>query len=282
LISPLAPVENNPLAALEEAELIRLSSPKPGVADLSLSSLLEDFERMNFGCNNGGSQRKACGRKAFIASSEKKDNPDQIFIQPRNKKDADKVFLHRPNSGKDRVPTSLPEEGKQDEAKNAESPISMLSPNAEAIQSTEQRNCFPDIDDAKTDLISRIPMHQISNSKRRTRLISLSELRELATKPSFEVGPSDLKPKSKSSFSPIPMALSAVDPQPAAASQITIASFSNPEASTSTPTVDIDDLEGLILGARSTSSREWWKVPVHKTKYPYGTNFANEKVILKC
>jgi hypothetical protein len=122
-------------------------------------------------------------------------------------------------------------------------------------------------------------MYQILNSKPRTRLISLSELRELAAKPSFEGGPSDLKPKSKSSFSPIPTAPSAVDHQLAAASQITIASFSNPEASTSIPTLDIDDLEGLILGPRSTSSREWWKVPVHKTKYPYGTNFAKEKVI---
>jgi hypothetical protein len=122
-------------------------------------------------------------------------------------------------------------------------------------------------------------MYQILNSKPRTRLISLSELRELVAKPSFEVGPSDFKPKSKNLFSPIPTAPSAVDHQLAPASQITIASFSNPEASTSIPTLDIDDLEGLILGARSTSSREWWKVPVHKTKYPYGTNFAKEKVI---
>jgi hypothetical protein len=82
-------------------------------------------------------------------------------------------------------------------------------------------------------------------------------------------------------FSPIPTASNAVDSQPAAASQTSIASFSNPEASTLTPTLGVDDLEGLIIGDGSTSSREWWKVPVHKTKNPYGTNFDKEKVKLK-
>ena len=151
---------------------------------------------MDFGCNNGGS--KADGRKAFIASSERGKKPDQLFIQPRKKKKVpDKLFLNRPNAGKDQVPTSLPEEGKPDEASNAESPISLPSSNPEAIQSTEPKNCFPNIDDAKTGLISGSPVHQISNSKPRARLISLSELREPAAKPPFEVGTSDLKPKSK-------------------------------------------------------------------------------------